>query len=164
MPPDLAELDDARLRQLIENHEVNRAFDRPLYRDAVREWNRRKGGDLRELERTVELVRDRAREKKFLCYGQVAAAHGIPWAQARYPMNEHLWALVRHAHAMGWPMLSAIIVNAEHVADGQMEPTTLRGFVGAAEALGYRVANPEEFLKEQQLAVFEWAGGSGDSR
>lgn len=157
MPIDPTQLDDSRLRQLIENHELRGAFDRPLYRDAVREWNRRKGGALSDLDRTVKFVRQRAREGKFLSYGEVAEAHGVAWAQARYPMNDHLWALVRDAHTRGWPMLSAVIVNAEHVADGVMEEPTLAGFVKAAELLGYRIRDPGKFLRDQQRAVFNWA-------
>ena len=43
----------------------------------------------------------------------------------------------------GWPLLSAIVVNQQNVATGDMEPTTLNGFVEAARALGYVVADEE---------------------
>jgi len=38
-----------------------------------------------------------------------------------------------------------------------MEPTTLTGFVEAARALGYTVADDPTFLREQQERVFAWA-------
>lgn len=38
-----------------------------------------------------------------------------------------------------------------------MEPTTLKGFVEAARALGYVAADEMGFLREQQERVFTWA-------
>lgn len=38
-----------------------------------------------------------------------------------------------------------------------MEPSTLKGFCEAVRCLGISIAAPEEFLKEQQDAVFAWA-------
>jgi hypothetical protein len=53
---------------------------------------------------------------------------------------------------MGWPMLSAIVVNKPNVQTGDMEPETLRGFVAAARELGYPITDQVAFLKEQQHA------------
>jgi hypothetical protein len=107
---DLSTLDDDRLRTFISNHEDAGATERPAYAAAVDEWNRRKGGCL-EFKLTLALVRAAAAERRFLSYGEIADAHGADWDHVRYPMNSHLWALVRHAHARRWPLLSAIIVN-----------------------------------------------------
>ncbi|MFZ1104525.1 MAG: hypothetical protein WAN86_17030, partial [Hyphomicrobiaceae bacterium] len=57
----------------------------------------------------------------------------------------------------GWPMLSSIVVNKDNVETGSMEPKTLKGFIGAARALGYTVLDEQTFLKEQQQEVFRWA-------
>lgn len=38
-----------------------------------------------------------------------------------------------------------------------MEPTTLKGFIEAARALGYSVKDEEQFLREEQDRVFDWA-------
>jgi hypothetical protein len=53
--------------------------------------------------------------------------------------------------------LSAIVVNKPNVGTGEMELSTLKGFVAGARALGYPVTDPGAFLKVQQAAVFEWA-------
>lgn len=53
-----------------------------------------------------------------------------------------LWALVEHANHRRWPMLSAMIVNKNHRATGEMEPETLAGFTAAAETLRYEVSDP----------------------
>src|SRR5580693_994411 len=59
---------------------------------------------------------------------------------------------------MGWPMLSAIVVNKENLASGAMEAKTLKGFIAAAKELRppHVVTNDEQFLREQQKLVFEW--------
>lgn len=56
-------------------------------------------------------------------------------------------------------MLSAIVVNKPHVETGEMELGALKGFIGAAEALGYVVTDKRAFLQEQQAKVFAWAQG-----
>jgi hypothetical protein len=53
-------------------------------------------------------------------------------------------------------MLSAIIVNKQHVTTGDMDEPTLTGFVEAARALGYVVTDATEFLKQQQELCFRW--------
>lgn len=77
-----------------------------------------------------------------------------------YEMNTHLGELIRYAHGKGWPLLSAIVVNQKHIETGAMEPSTLAGFVAAAKELGFSVANDEQFLRDQQKRVFEWAASS----
>ena len=71
-------------------------------------------------------------------------------------MNSHLWVLIDYAKRRGWPMLSAIIVNKQHVGYGSMEGPTLAGFVEAARALGYNVIDGPTFLREQQELCFDW--------
>ena len=75
----------------------------------------------------------------------------------RYAANQHLGDLIEYAYRRGWPLLSAIIVNQQHLDDGRMEPPTLKGFCEAARSLGYAIADEEAFLQEQQLRVFNWA-------
>ena len=53
-------------------------------------------------------------------------------------------------------MLSAMIVNKQHLTTGQMETETLVGFVKAAIDLGYEVEDPVTFLHGQQEACFKW--------
>jgi hypothetical protein len=50
----------------------------------------------------------------------------------------------------------ASFVNQQNVATGNMEPQTLRGFIGAARDLGYVITGEEDFLRQQQELVFLW--------
>lgn len=52
-------------------------------------------------------------------------------------------------------MISAIVVNKEHLETGRMNEETLRGFAAAAEDLGIPFQDPAELLKQQQEAIFE---------
>jgi hypothetical protein len=156
---DVAKLDDDGLKNLVENHQVKRATDQPLYQAAVQEMHRRHGGGL-SVDRSLAYLRAAAAERRLVSYGELAEANGAVWDKARYPMNTHLWALVCLARSKGWPMLSAMIVNKQNVATGAMEPDTLTGFAKAAEDLGYEVTDRVAFLKEQQEACFRW-GASG---
>lgn len=152
---DVTKLDDQGLKNLMENHRRLRATNEPAYGAASREWNARHGGGL-DLETSLGYLRQAARERRFVSYGDLAEANGATWDKVRYPMNAHLWALVEHAHHHGWPMLSAMVVNKSHRETGEMEPETLAGFVAAAEALRYEVVDPKLFLKQQQELCFAW--------
>lgn len=152
---EVKKLDDQGLKNLMENHRRLGATSEPAYGAASREWNTRHGGGL-DLETSLAYLRKAARERRFVSYGELAQANGAIWDKVRYPMNAHLWALVEHANHLGWPMLSAMIVNKPHRETGGMEPETLAGFVAAAEALRYDVADPEAFLREQQELCFAW--------
>ncbi len=54
-------------------------------------------------------------------------------------------------------MMSAIVVNKENAATGDMEPATLKGFVAAARELGHVVTDDAAFLVAEQQALFEAA-------
>ena len=157
---DVENLSDDHLKNLIKNHQDKRATDRPLYRASVEEMHRRHGGGL-DVDRSVAYLREAAAARRFVSYGELAAANGASWDKVRYPMNTHLWALICLARAKGWPMLSAMVVNKQNLATGTMEKDTLAGFVKAAIELGYAVDDPVAFLVAQQEACFGW-GGAGD--
>jgi 5-methylcytosine-specific restriction protein B len=63
----------------------------------------------------------------------------------------------RHAHRLGWPMLSAIVVDKKNVATGALDPDAVTAFCNCARALGIEVEDELEFYKAQQAAVFEAA-------
>lgn len=65
--------------------------------------------------------------------------------------------LVEYSHLKHGVLFSAIVVNKPNIANGDMEPGALKGFIGAARLLGYAVNDAEAFLKEQQAQVFAWA-------
>jgi hypothetical protein len=151
----ISKLDDQGLKNLIANHEAKRATNQPLYGAAIEEWHARHGHIL-DLKTSVAYLHAAAAKGRFTSYGELAAANGAVWEKVRYPMNAHLWALVRRAHSLGWPMLSALVVNKTSVATGEMDPSTLAGFVKAAKDLGYDLRDPGAFLREQQRACFAW--------
>jgi hypothetical protein len=150
------DLSDEELRNVVENHRRHNQIKAPLYLDALAELARRKGFGL-DFQKSFDLIRKAAAEGRFLSYKQLADKSGADWAKVHYAINGHLWDLISYAHGKGWPMLSAVVVNQRNVESGEMEPSTLKGFVEAARLLGHPVTDKEAFLKEQQQAVFAWA-------
>lgn len=147
---------DQQLRNVIDNHRKNGKFQEPYYLEALEELARRKGQGLDFL-KSFDLIRKAAAERRFLSYKELADASGLEWSKVRYAVNGHLGDLIDYAHGKGWPLLSAIVVNQQNVRTGDMEASTLKGFVGAARALGYAVADEIAFLRDQQERVFAWA-------
>jgi hypothetical protein len=156
MTIEVAKLSADQLRNLIANHRKNSRMDAPLFLEAMAELARREGQGL-DFQTSMRIVRDAAREGRFISYKQLADASGVDWGKAHYAINDHLWNLIEYAHRRDWPLLSAVIVNKPNVATGEMEPDTLKGFVNAARLLGYVVTDEEAFLREQQQRVFAWA-------
>lgn len=154
--PAIEDHTDQQLRNVIDNHRRHNKLHEPYYLEALAELARRKGRGL-DFRKSFELIRDAAAERRFLSYKQLAEASGCDWSKVRYAINQHLGDLIVYAHGKGWPLLSAIIVNQEMVATGEMEPATLRGFIQAARALGYPVTDEKAFLRDQQERVFAWA-------
>ena len=149
-------LSDERLENLIRNYMHHNATDRVEYREFIEEHNRRHGGSF-DLQKTIDFIFSRARERRFLSYGEIAELHGADWSKVRHAMPHHLWDVVRWAHSQGLPMLSALVVNKQHIETGKMEPETLKGFIGAAEQLGYTIDDPQNFLHGQQDKCFAMA-------
>lgn len=152
----VSEWDDKQLANLIANYKRLGKVDDATYLDAMSEMARRKGGGL-DFDKTFQAVIKAAKERRFLSYKQLADESGVEWSRVRYAANQHLGDLIEYAHRRGWPLLSAIIVNQQHLEDGRMEPSTLKGFCEAARLLGYTVVDEDAFLKDQQNRVFDWA-------
>lgn len=160
MPIDVTKLSDEQLNNLIENHRRHRAKDAPVFIDALRVRQIRKGKGL-EFDKSFCIIKAAARERKFVSYKDLADACGADWNQVHYAIGGHMWDLVEFAHLNGWPMLSAVVVNKPNVDSGKMEPETLKGFIAAAQDLGYVITDEEAFLREQQAKVFAWASAGG---
>jgi 5-methylcytosine-specific restriction protein B len=103
-------------------------------------------------------IRAAAEARRFLSYGAVAAASGLPWSAARRRMDPHLFDLCHRATAHGWPLLSALVVDQRSLAHGAMRGRPLIGFARCAERCG-RITGPDAaaFLAEEQERVFAWA-------
>jgi hypothetical protein len=153
MPIDIEKLSTPQIETLIHNHRTKKATGAPLYADAIRELEKRKGKGL-DFEKSLSIIWQAARESRYLSYKELADASGADWGQVHYEIGGHLWRLVEYAHQKNLPMLSAIVVNKPNIDSGRMERDTLKGFIGAARLLGYPVTDEEAFLKEQQARVF----------
>lgn len=107
---------------------------------------------------TLAAIRAAAEARRFLSYGAVAAASGLPWSTARRRMDPHLFDLCRRATDRGWPLLSALVVDQRSLAHGAMRGRPMIGFARAAERCGRIVGpDPAAFLAEEQVRVFAWA-------
>jgi hypothetical protein len=160
-PINPSSLDDTQLKNLIQNYRNQGATDQPLFTEALAEEMRRHGKGL-DFDKSFRVIREAARNGRFLSYKELADASGAEWLKVHYSVGNHLGQLVEYAHRKGWPLLSAIVVNKARLREGTMDDETLRGFINAARSIGYAVTDEKSFLKEQQLRVFEW-GKAQDS-
>jgi hypothetical protein len=156
MPINVKPLTDDELKNLIENHRRHKVTSAPVYLEALREWQIRKGKGL-DFDKSYKIIKAAAKERQFLSYKDLADASGADWDLVRHSLGGHLWDLVEFADRNRWPMLSAIVVNKPNVSTGTMEPPSLKGFIAAARDLGYPITDEEDFLREQQDLVFAWA-------
>jgi hypothetical protein len=152
----VADWNDSELKNIIDNYRRQGRTGDAYYLEAQEEMARRKGAGL-DFDKTLRAVLKAARDERFLSYKDLADESGVPWSKVRYAINQHLGDLMVYARDRNWPLLPAIVTNKEHVDDGTMEPTTLRGFVESARSLHFTVTDGEAFLREQQQAVFAWS-------
>ena len=99
-----------------------------------------------DINKTYGAILAAAREGRFVTYGELAAASGVEWKKARRPLPQQLGRLVEIAHARGWPLLSAIVVNKDQVEKGTLEGDALNGFLAAATMVGLTVDDPSDLL------------------
>jgi hypothetical protein len=145
-----------QLNNLVANHRRQRATNTPLYLDALRELEKRKGKGL-DFDRSLSIILQAAREGRFLSYKELADFSRVDWGQAHRAIPGHLWKLVEYSHLRHGILLSAIVVNKPNIATGKLEPQALRGFIEAARLLDYPIIDEQTSLREQQARLFEWA-------
>lgn len=154
----ILEMSDAQIVQEIENHLAWQRSGKPYSaanKERLTELQRAHGErDGLNFETSRAAIINAASEGRFISYGDLAEANGVDWNRAYRQIGNHLWMLVQWSHGQGLPMLSAIVVNKQNLASGNMEPETIAGFCRAAEELGYKFDDAVEFLKQQQDAVF----------
>jgi uncharacterized protein (DUF1778 family) len=88
-----------------------------------------------------------------ITYGGLAESHGFKredWARVRHHLYAHLYDVGRECARRGWPMLTALVVNAQ-----TRRPS--RGLQNLAEQLGVPVADFETFARDQQQLAYDWA-------
>ena len=155
--PDLASMSEASLRQLIANYERLGRGSAEVPMAARLELHNKVGPDF-SFQKVMLVIVQAAKEKHFIAYGDLAKACGLDWSKAYRQIGPMLGNVVEYGYHKGWPMLSAIVVNAEHVDSGSMEASALQGFIAAATNLKLFTGGDErKFLREQQDAVFAWA-------
>lgn len=152
----VGEMTDEQLRNVIANHQKRRAFDRPVYTEALEELQRREGPSL-TLDTTIKSILASAAVGEFLTYGDLAKANGCEWVKVRRQMPRHLDRVLAKAHARQAPLITSIVVNEGGRNTGHLEDSSLAGFVAGAERLGIDVDNPEAFLRREQEATFKYA-------
>ncbi|WP_145998298.1 hypothetical protein [Caulobacter flavus] len=156
----VADLTNEQLSALIANHQKQGAFDRPLYAEALDELQRRDGPGL-DLEVTIKCILGAAAVGSFLSYGDVAKANGCEWNKVRRQIPRHLDRVLAKAHARKAPLITSIVVNDKNRETGDLEESSLNGFVAGAERLGIMVEDPVEFLRREQEATFLFAERHG---
>ena len=156
MAVDLASKSMAELKTILENHEKKGKTDVASYHATAAELSKRNSGGL-SLDKTIGIIREAAEAGTYLSYKQVAEGNGALWSKVGHSMSKHLLDVSVHAHRLGWPMLSAIVVNKQNAGSGTMLPATLKGFCACAATLGFEVGDPPVFLQAQQKAVFKAA-------
>jgi hypothetical protein len=155
--PNLSALKTADLKLLIQRHEDRGATDRPLYSDAKKELSRRSSGQL-NVQTTLDHLLKCAKNKAFTTYGAVAEANGVEWRIARRPMPHHLEQILEECFARGWPLLSALCVNATEVKTGELSGQSLDGFIAGTERVTKtKIDSPRMFLKKTQRDCFDRA-------
>lgn len=150
--------DDKQIKNLIANYKSHQKTSDPYYHALLEENSRRTGNGL-DFEKTLEAVKQAARDERFLSYLELAEKSGCAWNKVRHAIPRHLQALLEYCHDRGLPLLSAIVVNKHNANTGKLDEGALSGFVKGVEEIGIRVSDPEAFLKAEQEKIFLWAKG-----
>ena len=108
-------------------------------------------------EETYAAILAAARKRKFVTYGELAAASGVPWKQAWRPIAGHLDRFTEFTYQRDCPLLSSIVVNQANSDSGAIEGEQLEGLLKAAAMVDLSATNPQTFVREQQERVFTWA-------
>jgi hypothetical protein len=156
---DFSAKSDSEIETWIENHERSGATSAELYKRLLEERARRNSSGLK-VENSLRLLSEAASAEKFVTYGDLAKASGVPWSQARHAMNGahgHLDRLLDICHARGMPLLTALCVNQQSVETGELSENSMAGFISGAKRLGYSITDAEGFFKTCQKTCFEWA-------
>lgn len=115
-----------------------------------------------DLQTTYSAILEAARTRRYISYGELAQANDVDWKKARLPLPGHLDKLIQISAQRDWPIITAIVVNQEHLDKGTLEGSAADGFIKCARDNGYEVLDPEDFIKAQQQAVFNWAPSAPD--
>ena len=158
---DLTNKTKSELDNLLHNNRRKRMTKNPLFLEALQRREARFGKTL-DFEKTLEAIRQSARDGVCLSYDDVAVRTGGTASKLHNALSAHLLRLAEYAKAKGWPMITSVVVSKKNVASGEMEAGALEEFMKAAVAHEYldEEVEPEAlaaFVREQQEKTFEWA-------
>ncbi|MDD2861474.1 MAG: hypothetical protein PHI71_10470 [Acidiphilium sp.] len=158
---DLSTKTDEQINQMIVNHErAPGGRNLPKYPILLEERARRTQLNHKlNLEKSMERLKNAARDGVCIAYGDLAKASGVDWSQARHQMNGsngHLDRLLDLCHARGLPLLTAICVNQESVSACELGDDALAGFTTGARRLGLLVADPRAFHHQCRAECWAW--------
>lgn len=164
---DLSAKSDRELQTWIENHEAKGAQSAPLYIRLIEERLRRaRATQLLDLEQSLTHLKEAAIRQTCTTYGDLAAASGIEWSRARHQMNGihgHLDRLLDLCQLQALPLLTAICVNRDGLAAGELGDEALDGFAAGAKRLGHLVADAREFHHYCRDKCWAWGREQGAS-
>jgi len=160
MTVNLATKTDPQIETWIRNHEANGGTAAPLYFQLLEERIRRARAKHKlDFDKSLAHLKQAAVAQVCTSYGALAAASDVTWSQARHQMNGsngHLDRLLDMCHARGLPLLTALCVNQDNVADGELGEDALAGFVIGAKRLGLPVGDARTFHRESRDSCWAW--------
>lgn len=145
-----------QLATLIQRYQERGLTARPEYAAYVEAYATKAAPKLK-LDTTISAIRRAAQLKEFVSYGDLAKSNGVEWSSVYRLMPKHLDSILWKCHHLGWPLITAIVVNKPHLQTGLMELESLAGFSGGARRLGVSVVDELAFLRAQQQLTFGWA-------
>jgi hypothetical protein len=148
------------LETLVERYRAQGLESHEVCQEALRRLGQRLESRL-DVARSVDIIRRLGAQKRFVSYADIGSASGADWSRVHWQVNRHLDDVCRFAHEQGWPLITAIVVNAANVADGRLNPESLEGFLKIAHTLGRYAGTTESdadaFLRSEQRMVFAWS-------
>ncbi|MBP8232865.1 MAG: hypothetical protein KAY22_11220 [Rhizorhabdus sp.] len=151
---------DAEIDSWIRNYESKGGTSAPFYGALLEERARRSQAKHKlDFNRSLEHLKRAAIGQVCTTYGALAAASNVAWSQARHQMNGpngHLDRLLDICHARGLPMLTALCVNHDGVADGELGEGALTGFAAGARRLGLAVGDARMFHHQMRDECWLW--------
>jgi hypothetical protein len=154
---DLSKLTDQQVKDVAAKYEARGMTDEDQYIALSAEIIRRSNKTL-NIEKSITAIRAASQAGQMLSYSDLTSASGLKWsAKNRTLTNEHLENVARVARQRGWPMITAIVVNKNQMASGNMDEDTLAGFSECARRLGWQVTDARAFLVAEQKATALWS-------
>lgn len=157
---DLATKSDSEINQWIENYESKRQTALPFYRQLLEERARRiQLKHILNLNHSLECLKAAAIRSKCISYSDLAKASNVEWSRARNQMNGphgHLDRLIELCFARDLPLLTAICVNQDRIAEGELGEEALAGFIASARRIGYVITDEREFHHKRRDECWLW--------